>query len=336
MTLVSFIIPTLNAAKVLEPCLKSIRRQSYKSIEIVIADGGSIDNTLKIAKKYQAKVVANPLKTAESGKAVALRHVKGEFVALIDSDNILPSKKWLKTMLLPFSDSQIICSEPIRFTYRRSGGFIERYSALLGANDPYAWFSGVSDRYSYLNNQWTTLKIEQIDKQKYLKVKLKPSQPMPTIGANGTVFRKNFLQKNFTGDYLFDIDILSSATRSFFIAKTKVGIIHTFCESSISKFIRKQNRRLSDMYSYQKIRRYNWHQKISLISLVKSNFPFALYSITIIPATLDSIRGYLKKPDLAWFFHPLACFLSFFIYLKVSLLYLTGLHHNLNRQQWQQ
>lgn len=336
MTLVSFIIPTLNAGKVISPCLRSIKRQTITDYEIIIADGGSTDNTLAIAKKYQVKIVPNPLKTAEAGKAVALQHARGKYIALIDSDNILPTKNWLKLMLLPFKDPKIVCSEPIRFTYRQDGGFIERYSALLGANDPYAWFSGVYDRYSYLTNRWTNLRLDQIDKDQYLKITLKPSQQFPTIGANGTIFRTNFLKKNFRGDYLFDIDILSSLSKPIFVAKVKTGIIHTYCESSILKFIRKQNRRLTDMYSYQKIRQYDWRQKIDFFSLVKSNFRFALYSFFFVPALLDSVRGYLKKPDPAWFFHPLACFLSFFIYFKVSILYLTGLFRPLSRHSWQQ
>ena len=77
---VSFLIPTLNAASVLEPCLKSIVAQDYPKdkIEIVIADGGSTDKTLVLAKKYGAKIYQNVLKTGEAGKAVAFKKAKGE------------------------------------------------------------------------------------------------------------------------------------------------------------------------------------------------------------------------------------------------------------------
>jgi len=333
---VSFIIPTLNAAKVITPCLSSILKQTIKNYEIIVADGGSTDKTITIAKKYGAKIISNPLKTAEAGKATGLKNASGEYIAFIDSDNILPSKKWLETMLLPFKNSTIICSEPIRFTYRQNGGFIERYSALLGANDPYAWFNGVYDRYSYLTNKWTNLRLDQTDKKHYVIINLQPKQQLPTIGANGTIFRSSFLKKNFTGDYFFDTDILSSIKRPVSVAKVKIGIIHTYCEASISKFIRKQHRRLTDMYSYQTLRRYNWHQKIDFISLVKNNLSFALYSILIFPALLHSFRGFIKKPDLAWFFHPFACLLSFLIYTKITLLHLLGFHLTTERLLWHQ
>ncbi len=339
VTLVSIIIPTLNAGRVLIPCLKSIVKQNYPHTEIIIADGGSTDNTIAIANKFKTKIVTNQLKTAEAGKAIGLKYAKGQYIAFIDSDNILPYTNWLSTMLIPFKDSDIVCTEPIRFTYRRNGGFIERYGALLGANDPYAWFTGVYDRYSYLTNNWTGLKLDQIDNHKYISVNFNNSQILPTIGANGTIFRASFLKKYFFGHYLFDIDILSLALQkknTVKVAKLKTGIIHTYCESSISKFIRKQTRRLTDMYQYQSIRQYNWHQKNNIFSLVKSNFRFALYSILVLPALFDSVRGYLKKADSAWFFHPIACFLSFIIYTRVTVAHLLGIKQYTSRQQWQQ
>ena len=112
----SFIVPTLNAQKVLPTCLKSIRSQSYpqNKIEIIVADGGSVDNTVKIAKTNRCIVVKNPLKTAEAGKAIALKHAAGDYIALIDSDNILPDKNWLKTMLIPFSQNKKIPERNLR------------------------------------------------------------------------------------------------------------------------------------------------------------------------------------------------------------------------------
>jgi len=138
---IDIIIPTLNSAKVLPSCLKSILKQDYHHYQILIIDGGSTDQTLKIAKKFHCQIINNPLKTAEAAKALGLKKSKSEFIALIDSDNILPSKNWLTKMLLPFKDPEIIGSEPISFTYRQNAGFIERYSSLLGANDPYAYFN---------------------------------------------------------------------------------------------------------------------------------------------------------------------------------------------------
>jgi len=323
------IIPTLNSGKILKKCLLSIRRQNYKKYKIFIVDGGSHDNTLKIAQNFNCQIINNPLKTAEAAKAIGFKKTNSPLISFIDSDNILPTKNWLNKMLLPFKDPQIIGTEPISFTYRKNAGFIERYSALIGANDPFAYVNGNYDRISYLSNKWTNLKINSINKKSFLKLKFQDSKSIPTIGANGTIFRRNFLNNFFKGDYLFDIDILAIAPKPFYFAKVKTGIIHTFCESSLTKFIRKQNRRLTDYYIYKNNRQYKW---------TNSSLPikFTLYSLLLIPSILDSIKGYFRKPDLAWFFHPLACFLTWWIYFIVTLKYKLHLLKPLIRNQWSQ
>ncbi|MFA6185078.1 MAG: glycosyltransferase family 2 protein [Candidatus Shapirobacteria bacterium] len=336
MTQVSFIIPTLNAASVLETSLKSIKKQNLKNYEIIIIDGGSTDNTIKIAKKYHAKILKNPLKTAEAGKAVGVQKAIGKYIALIDSDNILPTKNWLQTNIdILEKNSQLIGTEPIRFTYRLKAGFIERYSALIGVNDPYAFVSGVYDRQNYINFKWTGLKIDQIDKNQYIKITLKPDSPIPTIGANGTIFRTDFLKNNLKSDYLFDIDILADYLnknkKPIYFAKVKQGIIHTFCESSIKKFIRKQNRRITDYFYYKNYRQFNWSQTNK-----SGTLKFTFYTILIIPVLLDTFRGFIHKPDIAWFFHPLACFMTLYLYSINTIKNKFGLLKQIDRSQWHQ
>ena len=96
---ISIITPTYNSGKTLASCLDSIKTQDYNGeIEIIIADGGSTDSTLEIAQKYTDKIYPNPLKTGEAGKAAGVKQAKNEIIALIDSDNILPSRDWLSSM----------------------------------------------------------------------------------------------------------------------------------------------------------------------------------------------------------------------------------------------
>jgi len=334
MISVSFVIPTLNADKVLKTCLEAIKKQKTKyNYEIIIADGGSNDNTINIAKNYRAKIVANPLKTAEAGKAVGVKIAKGEFICLIDSDNIIPTNNWLNLMLLPFEDKDIIGSEPISFTYRKKSGLIERYSALIGVNDPYAFVTGIYDRQNFINNKWTGLKLSTDNKTKYIKIKLEKNNAIPTIGANGTIFRKSIFN-DFKLNYLFDIDLLTQKlqkTSPLYFAKVKTSIIHTYCESSIKKFIRKQNRRIVDYYTYQNLRKFNW-DNTNNHGMIK----FILYTILILPMLFDLTIGYIHKPDNAWFFHPLACFTTLYVYSTNFIKYKFGMIKPIDRKSWQQ
>src|SRR5882757_5196163 len=94
---VSFLIPTLNAAGILENCLQSIRRQDYPQtqIEIICADGGSRDATRELAAKHGARMQDNPRRGYDSGKCVALAEATGEFVAFVDADNELTHPDFL-------------------------------------------------------------------------------------------------------------------------------------------------------------------------------------------------------------------------------------------------
>lgn len=334
--LVSFVIPTLNAARVLPACLQSINIQTIKKIEIIIIDGGSNDNTLSIAKKYNAQILNNPLKTGESGKAVGVKAAKGKYIALIDSDNILPSSHWLSLMLSPLaSNPSLIGSEPWEYTYRPGGGFIERYSALTGVNDPYCLTAGNFDRRSFLNSHWTNLPLKITDYPDYQLAQLPPHTLLPTIGANGTIFRTDFIKKYFKGDYFFDIDMIESALnqtkKPLLFAKVKIGIIHTFCESSVKKFYNKQLRRATDLYNYQILRNYSLTRN-NLLPTLK----FIFYIITFIPILWDTIRGFVKKPDSAWLFHPPACIITLYTYTLATLKYHLHLLQPINRNSWQQ
>lgn len=352
MLTVSVVIPTLNSEKTLRDCLKSIAEQDYPydNLEIIIADGGSTDRTLDIVSEFSSThnfhlmdetqhstlstlqlsnsetrnsqlatrnlyIVSNNLKTGEAGKAAGLKHAKNDIIAFVDSDNILPDKDWLKNMVEPFDDPEIAASEPIEYTYRANDGYITRYCALLGMNDPLCLFLGNYDRYCALTGQWTEMPHKAEDKGGYLKIELDKMR-LPTIGANGFLIRRSVLEKCDISDYLFDIDVIyeflnsSNIADLIKIAKVKTGIIHIF-SGDVKTFARKQRRRVKDYLYYNKLgaRKYPW-QSINKIKLLK----FILSCLTFVPLLIQSIKGYVRKPDKAWFFHPLACWITLWEY----------------------
>jgi glycosyltransferase involved in cell wall biosynthesis len=313
---ISILIPTLNAEGVLEDCLKSIEKQGYPKdrVEIIIADGGSTDKTLEIAEKYGARVFKNKLKTGESGKKVALANASGKFCALVDSDNILPTKNWLEEMVAPLTENpEALGSEPWEYTWRKKDGFITRYCALIGMNDPLVHFLGNYDRINLLTGKWTEISHEEVDKGDYLLVKFGKGG-VPTIGANGTVFRRSFLKENVSGNYLFDIDILYDYLKKYgsvVFIKVKNGIIHTYCERNVKKFAKKQRRRVKDFLYHRSLGDRGYDLPGSdILGIVK----FILICLTIFPLLYHVIKGYSKKKDIAWFFHPLACWITLWEY----------------------
>lgn len=92
----SIIIPTLNEEKYLPLLLESIKKQDFKDYEIIIADAGSKDRTLEVAKKYSCKVVSGglPAKGRNEGAKIA----KGNIFLFLDADVILPDKIFGKVL----------------------------------------------------------------------------------------------------------------------------------------------------------------------------------------------------------------------------------------------
>ncbi|OGY41708.1 MAG: hypothetical protein A2Y82_02380 [Candidatus Buchananbacteria bacterium RBG_13_36_9] len=338
---ISVCMATLNAEIPLKECLERLFKQNYpmEKIELIVGDGNSADKTREIIKNYDGQIHDNPLKTGESGKAVAANFAKNDLILILDSDNYLPDRNWLSKMVEPFEDAQIKLAEPILYTWRKEGGYIERYCALIGANDPLCLFLGNYDRWNFLTQKWTEVKHEEADIGNYLKIKL-TANGLPTVGANGTIFRRKFLQNLNISDYLFDIDIIAHEIKQngfIYIAKVKTGIIHTFCENDFQKFIRKQKRRIKDyiFHKKNKSRAFDWEQYEFKGVNSKGLLKFIIYTILIVPLVCQALKGFYRKKDWAWFFHIPACWATLIIYSWGKLVGIFN-QAEFNRNNWKQ
>ncbi len=87
--LISVSIPTRNSGRTLELCLKSLRDQTYKNIEINIVDKKSTDYTVKIAHKYKVKNIVTEEGSLLKARYEGVKVSKGKYVLILDSDQIL-------------------------------------------------------------------------------------------------------------------------------------------------------------------------------------------------------------------------------------------------------
>ncbi|MEM3419673.1 MAG: glycosyltransferase [Nitrososphaerota archaeon] len=105
-SLVSIIITTKNEEKYIENCLKSLKNQTYKNIEIILSDSCSIDKTVEIAKKYTNKIIIENTNIA-AGRNLGAKIANGEIFVFIDADAIL-STNWIKEIVKSFKISNKI------------------------------------------------------------------------------------------------------------------------------------------------------------------------------------------------------------------------------------
>lgn len=53
MELISIILPVYNGEQLIERCIESILKQTYKNFELIIVNDGSTDKTLEKIQKYE-------------------------------------------------------------------------------------------------------------------------------------------------------------------------------------------------------------------------------------------------------------------------------------------
>lgn len=92
--LVSIIVPIYNVDKYLEECIESLKNQTYKNLEIILINDGSIDNSEQIcryvAEKDNRIIFINKKNGgAASAKNEGLKVAKGDYITFVDSDDFI-------------------------------------------------------------------------------------------------------------------------------------------------------------------------------------------------------------------------------------------------------
>lgn len=322
---ISAVIATFNSQLSIKYCLESLFNQNYpkEKIEVIIADGGSEDKTLSILSEFDVKIIKIPKEKqeAEYNKGVGISQAKNEILLLIDHDNVLPHKDWLRKMVQPLMENKTITGvEVLRFHYNPKDNILDRYFALIGGVDPVPYYLGKDSKLSFAFGKYNLLGIAK-DLGDYYLVKF-DKEKIPTLGANGFMIRRSLLKyAKADPENFFHIDInYDLISKGFNIyAFVKDDIIH-YKKTKFLEFLkflirRKKIMEIQYFESFKKRRYAVFMSSQDKVGLIK----YVFYTITIIKPTYDSIRGFLKIRDLAWFLHPFICF-SFLIIYSWALL----------------
>lgn len=98
--MISIVIPTLNEENYLPLLLESVKNQIFDGdYEIIVADAGSQDKTLKIAENFGCKIIKGG--SPPKGKNEGAKMAEGDTIFFVDADIILP-QPFLKNALKEF------------------------------------------------------------------------------------------------------------------------------------------------------------------------------------------------------------------------------------------
>jgi glycosyltransferase involved in cell wall biosynthesis len=89
-SLVSIVITNYNYGQYVEQAITSCINQTHKTIEIIIADDGSTDNSLTIIKRFPTiKLIQTDRVKLSAARNAGVKEARGEYVIFLDADDYL-------------------------------------------------------------------------------------------------------------------------------------------------------------------------------------------------------------------------------------------------------
>lgn len=92
--LISVIVPVYNTVDLLPRCVNSIRRQTYRNLEIILVDDGSTDNSGALAEKMaledkRVRVFHKENGGSSSARNLGISKARGDYIGFVDSDDYI-------------------------------------------------------------------------------------------------------------------------------------------------------------------------------------------------------------------------------------------------------
>lgn len=114
--ILSVIVPVYNVERYLGECIDSIISQTFKNIEIIIVNDGSKDSSLEIAHRYERndrriRVISQFNQGLPAARNAGLQIARGEYVAFVDSDDIIDTAMYEKliTIIKSYQTDLVVC-----------------------------------------------------------------------------------------------------------------------------------------------------------------------------------------------------------------------------------
>ena len=316
--LISIIIPTFNSENRISKCMESIKNQELQDfdIEVIIIDDNSTDNTISIINQYEfnnLKILKSGKNDIELSKWIGLTNCEGQYVFFIDDDNYLCDKYQL------IKSANHLAQNPMtkgvqswKFDYSDNLSLSDKYASIYGINDPFVYYLGKQDKISFFSDKWTLSGKVMNESDSLLLLEFKTSE-IPTIGSQGFMCRKVDINlENKSKFYHMDFAMENLNDNQIQICLLKNSVLHLHAKS-LKIFLRKIKRNISLFYVNRTQRKYTYNLKgFQVIKCALTLFTF------IIP-TYDSFKMFYRTRKFASLIHPLICFFTILIYVKVSL-----------------
>lgn len=134
---ISVVIPVLNMADTIGPCLDALLAQRIPAaeMEIIVVDNGSTDGTQAVVDRYAVTSLSEPLPGAANARNRGIRAARGTLVAFTDADCV-PSRGWLSHFVGAAGREGVDVVAGPMAVLDPEHSLLSRYSASVGQYDP--------------------------------------------------------------------------------------------------------------------------------------------------------------------------------------------------------
>jgi GT2 family glycosyltransferase len=102
---ISVVVCTFNGQRTIEQCLRGLAGLKYPNFEVIVVDDGSVDDTAKIARGFDVKLISIPNGGLSNARNIGWQAATGEIVAYLD-DDAYPWPFWLHYLANAFVTSK--------------------------------------------------------------------------------------------------------------------------------------------------------------------------------------------------------------------------------------
>jgi len=322
--LISIITPTFNSGKTIEKTLKSIRKQTYpqERIEIMIIDGGSRDDTVKIAKKYKCRVIPNLKIDIINAGHLGYTKAKGKYYLGLAPDEVLENPNSLKLKISAFrKDPNIRAVIASGYKTPENMSSINHYINEFG--DPFSLFYyRESSEYTRQLSSFKK-KYEVIREDKNCAVfSFNNTEKLPPIElwGGGNMLDLKFVRKTFPevkiNPSLIPLLFFLINTKSKLLAITKNDPTVHFSCNNLKHYLKKIKSRVefNIFRTPMGMGGFSGRENIVKSSFKLRKYFFLFYSISIILPFLDSVILSVSRKQIVYMLHlPLSIYTSFLI-----------------------
>jgi len=128
---VSIITVVFNSKNTVEWTIRSVLTQSYKNIEYIIIDGGSINGTMEVVGKHKdeiTRIISEPDRGIYDGMNKGIRLASGDIVGILNSDDFYADDRVIETVVKTMKEQDAdVCWGDLVYVSPKDTNKIVRY-----------------------------------------------------------------------------------------------------------------------------------------------------------------------------------------------------------------